>query len=314
MKIFDLHQDLMAHIRFKDVFGQTDQTDFKSIYDSDIDLVVATAFPLPPENDQLHQSVPDLITEELHLYQKYVDDNKTNQAWQIVQSAQDLTAKQTKLLLHLEGLNLFDGSHSAWQQLDRWLKLGVRSVGTHWNIANNLGGGTLEPSLSLTDLGAEVIMYLEENRIVFDMAHMGRQSFWDATKITKRPLYISHGNADAVCPNIRNYTDSQLKAIAETDGVIGVFFANTFVVGKGRQGKIEDMIAHIDYIKNLIGIKHIAVGSDLGGIVTGGITDLEHIADMPNLFTALRQHGYSETEIDAISHKNAHRVLKAHLE
>ena len=301
----------MMHTRFREVFGQSDQTSFDAIKNSNADLVVATAFPFPPNNDQLHESVPDLISEELRLYREYVAVHK---AWHIVCSADELREQKKKLLLHIEGLNVFNGSERSWQQLSEWIDLGVRSVGTHWNIENKLGGGTLRPELPLTYLGAEVLAYLEDHSCVLDMAHMGRHTFWDAVKVVRRPLYVSHGNADAICPDVRNYTDAQLKVIAETDGVIGVFFSSKFVVGKDKQGTIQDVIAHITYIKNLIGIRHIAIGSDFGGITSRGITNLAHVADMPNLFTALRQNGYSEEDVRAIASANALRVLCIHLE
>ncbi|MBX2866757.1 dipeptidase [Candidatus Kaiserbacteria bacterium] len=311
MKIFDLHQDLLMHVRFRDQFGQTDQTSFEAIEESDIDLVVATAFPTPPNDDHTHESVPALITEELEMYQEFI---KRNPTWQLVLNAADLEKEGQKILLHLEGLNVFDGSSSAWEQLDAWRNLGVRSISSHWIIQNDLGGGTLQPEEGLTELGKELITYLEKNNVVFDMAHMSRTSFWNAVKVIRRPIYISHGNADAVCNNVRNYTDEQLKVVAETDGVIGVFFPNTFVVGKEKKSTVLDVVMHINYIKNLIGIRHIALGSDFGGIITGCVEGLSHVRDYPNLITALSDAGYTDEEIEQITYRNAKRVLREHLE
>ena len=311
MKTFDLHQDLLTHLRFRNQLGQTHQTDWSDIEQSEIDLVVATAFPFPPDDNQLHPSAPALITEELELYQDFLAAN--SDTWQLVTSSSDLSSAKQKLILHIEGLNLFDGSASAWQQLNAWYEQGVRSIGTHWNIQNKLGGGTLQPDVPLTELGYEVISYLEENQMVFDLAHMGRTSFNDAAAVATRPLYVSHGNADALCPNVRNYTDEQLKQIAETDGVIGVFFAQTFVTGKERSANVDDVLAHISYIRDLIGVRHIAIGSDWGGIVTGGMTNLAQVKDLPNLYQALDQAGYTEEDIAAIAHRNAARVLTTHL-
>lgn len=310
MKLYDLHQDLMTHIRFREQLGQSHQTSFADIAVSPIDLVIVTAFPFPPDDDQLHPSAPDLITEELHLYRDFLD---TNEDWQLVTGTDDLASTKQKIILHLEGLNVFDGSPAAWQQLDQWRAMGVRSIGTHWNISNQLGGGTLDPDVRLTELGREVIRYLEQHNMIFDLAHMGRASFTDASKVTSRPLYVSHGNADTVCPHVRNYTDQQLQQIAETDGVIGVFLAQTFVTGKNTTAQVADVVRHIDYIRDLIGVRHIAVGSDLGGIVTGGVRGLESVLDITTLSQTLLASGYSEDEVEAICWQNADRVLKVHL-
>jgi membrane dipeptidase len=310
MKLFDLHQDLLTHLRFGKQFGQSTQTSFESIKASSIDLVVATAFPCPPTDDQYHDSVPSLITEELELYQEFL---KANPDWKLVETASDLLSDKQKIVLHLEGLNVFDGSVAAWKQLEQWRGLGVRSIGTHWNVNNKLGGGTLQPTVGITALGREVIHYLEQNNLVFDLAHMSRQGFMEAAAITTRPLYVSHGNVDALCSNARNYTDDQLRLIAETNGVIGVFFANTFVVGRGTVGTIDNVLDHISYIRDFIGIEHIAIGTDLGGIISGGIVGLEHVDQLGNLEDTLLAADYTEDEIEAILYKNALRVLRTHL-
>lgn len=310
MKMYDLHQDLMTHIRFRDRLQQSHQTSFADIETSAIDLVVATAFPFPENDDQGDSSVTQLITEELMLYRDWLAEHAT---WQLVLETSDLDSAAQKILLHIEGLNVFTGRDSDWEQLQRWIDLGVRSIGTHWNIENSLGGGTLQPDAPLTTLGGEVVSFLEEKHLIFDMAHMGRRSFFDAAALTTRPLYVSHGNADAVCANVRNYTDEQLRLIADRDGVLGVFFAQTFTTGKNQLAAVDNVMAHINYLRDLIGVRHIAIGSDWGGIVSGGVTGLEHVHDVTNLVSALRAAQYSEADIEAIMWRNADRVLRAHL-
>ena len=311
MKTIDLHQDLMTHIRFRDVFGQSEQTSFELIAGSDLDTVIVTAFPMPPGDDQHHHTVSVLITEELQMYHDFVESQKQ---WSIVKKGADLDVGGKKLLLHIEGLNVFDGTQKSWNDLEKWHELGVRSIGTHWNLENALGGGTLQPEIGLTTLGAEVVEYIERKNMALDMAHMGRKTFWDVANLTTRPLYVSHGNADAVCSNVRNYTDEQLYKIAESGGVVGVFFPNTFVTGKEVSGCVEDVIAHIVYIKNLIGVEHIAIGSDFGGIVTGTVEGLASVADVSSLWTSMQTCGFNESELEAVAYNNAYRILQAHLE
>ncbi len=309
MKIFDLHQDLMSHIRFRDKLKQSHQTDFDSLEDSNVDLVIATAFPLPQDDDQTNPVVHDLISEEINLY---ISELENRNDWRLVLSADDLKSEYKKLLLHIEGLNIFKGTSADWQQLEVWLQNGVRSIGTHWNISNALGGGTLQPEQPLTSLGEEVIHYLETQSVLFDMAHMGRRTFFDVVKIIKRPVYVSHGNADRICPHVRNYTDEQLECIAKTDGVLGLFFPNTFVKGVDTQGVIDDVVAHFVYVKKCIGTRHIAIGSDFGGIVSGCVTDLEHVSEITTLLHHLAIAGFTENEIEEIAYKNAARIIESH--
>jgi membrane dipeptidase len=312
MKIFDLHQDLMLHMLAREKYKQTEQTSWTMLESSPVDLVVATAFPDPESGNQQDPAVSALITADIDRYRDFLQKNKTN--WQLVQTAADIMSEKKKVLLHIEGLNTFVGTPTDWQQLVSWVDLGVRSMGMHWNIDNALGGGTNSPTQPLTPLGAEVLRWIESHNLVLDLAHAGRQTFFDIAKISQRPLYVSHGNADALCSSVRNYTDEQLRLVAATDGVIGVFFAQTFVTGRTVAGTIDNLIAHIDYLKALIGIRHIAFGSDFGGIVTGSLAHLSSVADFPLLVHALAQRGYTDHEIEAVCFRNAKRVLQAHLE
>lgn len=311
MKIIDLHQDLMTHIRFRDVLGQDKQTDFEMLKASPVEVVVATAFPFPKNDDQYDDSVHALIEEEIDMYNEYV---RTHDNWSLLRNGGDFNLQGNKLLLHIEGLNVFDGSSEHWECVRRWKHKGVRSIGTHWNLNNQLGGGTNSPEIGLTDLGREFIAFLEAEKLVFDLAHMSRKGFFEAAQLAQRPLYVSHGNADALCTSVRNYTDEQLRLIAQSGGVIGVFFPNTFVVGRETVGGVHDVVRHVRYIADLIGVEHVAIGSDFGGIVSGTVTGLSSVSDYPVLVEHLYKIGFTETEIEKILYTNACRVLKSHLQ
>jgi membrane dipeptidase len=309
MKIFDLHQDFMSHQRFQAEWNQSEQTSIAQLRAAGVSLVNVTAFPLPAKDNHCDPVVNQLITEELEMYQALAIQEDIR----LVKTAADLEDPRLKMLLHLEGLNAFTGTEVDWKQLAAWVATGVRSIGTHWNVDNQLGGGTLSPEAGLTELGAEVVTYIEQSNLLLDLAHMSRQTFMDTAALATRPLYVSHGNADALCNNIRNYTDQQLQMIGESGGVIGVFFANTFVVGSGKQGTINDVVAHITYIVDRIGINHVALGSDFGGIISGIVTDLVAVTDYQNLYEKLVTQGFSEQDIEKVSWRNAERIIKHQL-
>lgn len=311
MKIIDLHQDLMLHMQSREKYQQSEQTSWAMIESSLLDLVVATAFPDPVSGDQADPAAVSLINEDIARYQEFLIKNQTS--WQLVKSKDDLGSKKKKLILHIEGLNTFTGTSGDWQQLEDWYQVGIRSVGMHWNIDNALGGGTNSPALPITSLGLEVLSWIESKNIILDLAHAGRQTFFDIAKNTTRPLYVSHGNIDRLCPSVRNYTDEQLQLIAKSDGVIGVFFAKTFVTGKELLGGIDNLIDHIDYIKKLVGIRHVALGSDFGGIISGTLDGLASVDDLSNLLVQLKDRGYSDAEVESICFGNALRILLAHL-
>ncbi len=72
---------------------------------------------------------------------------------------------------------------------------------------------------------------------------------------------------------------------------------------------IETVCDHIDYIKNLIGIDHIALGSDFDGILETPI-GLEDISKMPLITKELLRRNYTENEIEKILGMNFLRLFE----
>jgi membrane dipeptidase len=69
------------------------------------------------------------------------------------------------------------------------------------------------------------------------------------------------------------------------------------------------VVDHIDYIVKLIGIDHVGIGSDFDGIQATP-TDLNTVADLPNLTVELLKRGYSEEDISKILGGNMLRVMQ----
>ena len=154
-----------------------------------------------------------------------------------------------------------------------------------------------------------MLEWLADRRMMIDFAHMNAPTFWDAVKKIQGPLIISHGNACVLCKNPRNYTDEQLKCVAEHNGVVGVFFAKTYVTGRTLPGSVKDAANHIDHLRKIMGIDHVALGTDFGGIISGTLENLEKVTQLPNLWEELTQRGYTEEMIEKIAWRNARRAL-----
>lgn len=69
---------------------------------------------------------------------------------------------------------------------------------------------------------------------------------------------------------------------------------------------IEDMVKHILYIKELVGIDYVGLGSDFDGIDQN--LELADASMMPQLAAALQEAGFSENEIEKVFYKNVLRV------
>jgi membrane dipeptidase len=244
---------------------------------------------------------------------------------QMVKTRDDLPEKPepgaVKFLLHFEGCMPLKGSI---ENLRNFYRLGLRSIQPVWNFRNELGDGVWENRTGggLTNFGVQVIKEANRLGMVIDLSHMNREGFFQTLDVATAPLLVSHANACGMLKNPRNLDDEQLKAIAKQGGLVGIL-ALPERVGEGEVG-VEDMLKHMDYIINLIGIDHMALGMDF--VKYDGprtlkdrhhplhkdplIKGFEEIEDLPNLIAGLQKHGYKDDDIRKILGGNYLRVLK----
>ena len=70
---------------------------------------------------------------------------------------------------------------------------------------------------------------------------------------------------------------------------------------------VADCVDHIDYVKNLVGIDYVGIGSDFDG--GGGLADCEDVSQMPNITAEMLKRGYTEEEINKVWGGNFFRVF-----
>ena len=122
----------------------------------------------------------------------------------------------------------------------------------------------------------------------------------------------THSNAHALCAASRNLTDDQLTAIRDSAGVVGVNFAVTFLREDGMQvpdSPLTEIVRHVAYLAELIGVDHVALGSDFDGAVVP--EELGGAAGLPKLAAALGEAGFDDDAVAKITHGNWLRVLDA---
>jgi membrane dipeptidase len=152
-------------------------------------------------------------------------------------------------------------------QLDRlatFQGLGVRIVQPCYNRRNLMGDGCLEPANGgLSTLGRQLIEELNELRILVDLSHAGGRTQSEGIAASKMPMAITHTGCRALVDVPRNTHDSELKALAERGGVVGIYFM-PFLRASG-QPHAEDLIRHLEHAVNVCGEDHVGLGTD-GGI------------------------------------------------
>lgn len=206
--------------------------------------------------------------------------------------------------------------HNALELLHQYKDLGIKVLGFTWNYSNALGEGAdrvygdpeRTPSEGgLTELGETVAKEMNRLGMAIDVSHMSRNTFFDVINVSEAPVIATHSGVNALRDHQRNLTDEQLVALAENGGVIGIVFYPHFIKDDS-QAYIEDVVDHIDYAVNLVGIDHVGIGSDFDGASMP--EDLKNSSELYKLTEELVERGYSKDDIEKILGKNTLRVLK----
>ena len=186
----------------------------------------------------------------------------------LVRTAADiLKAKREKKFGWLWGTQ---DSSMVSPDLDRLAQLrkdGVMTVQLTYNNGNLAGDGSLEPrDGGLTKLGKATIERIEKEKLLLDLSHGGARTMAEAAAFAKRPLVISHTGARALTDHPRNTRDETIKAVADKDGVVGVYFMPFLTLDSHPKG--ADLIAHVEHIANVAGEDHVGIGTDNGVLPT----------------------------------------------
>jgi len=302
MKYVDLHQDLFWYSQNPDYIKGDTQTSWEQIKDKSLISFNSLNDWFSPEDFSLIEKNLDSLPDGF----EYVKDK-----------AMLLDNKPGRIIAHIEGLTGFEDVDEHWKTLERWKEKGLRSVAPVWNNTNSFGGGTKDHNKNsgLTTLGEKFVTWCLNNNLIVDLAHANEKTFYDMSDIVLgegKPLFVSHGNSLHVYSDKdrRNYDDEQIKLIAKSGGVVGVFFANSFISDK-EEVSLEDLYLHIEHIVNIGGIDCIAIGSDFGGISHGSPQGLSSVADMDNLIDFLLSKGWSISDVEKMFYQDAMRVIES---
>jgi len=196
-------------------------------------------------------------------------------------------------------------------------EMGLRIVGLSWKQTRYAGGtGATGP---LTPAGRELLREMDRLDITLDVSHLAEEAFWQALSLFRGRVVASHANCRALVPGDRQLNDDMIRAIADRDGVVGLVLYNRFIKSgwsatDGKQAvSFRDLLRHVDHLAQLVGTRHIALGTDLdGGLGREDVPrEIDTVIDVPRFADTLADGGYRESEIDGIMYGNWRRVLCA---
>ncbi|MFJ9498287.1 dipeptidase [Brevibacillus centrosporus] len=147
--------------------------------------------------------------------------------------------------------------------LEQMYHFGLRVVQLTYNNHNYVGAGCMEENnAGISTFGKKFVAKLNELGIVVDTGHCGKQTTLDACKYSTKPVIASHTAAEQVYFHSRAKSDEEIRAIAETNGVVGIFAMPWFIAENPEDTTIEHFLDHIDYVVNLAGVDHVGIGTD----------------------------------------------------
>ncbi len=204
-------------------------------------------------------------------------------------------------MLSIEGLQNLEGDLG---NLDRLHAAGFRMAGLTHFFDNDLAGSMhgIEKG-GLTAKGREAIRRMEAIGMIVDIAHCSHACVADILTMAQRPIVSSHGGVQATCQVNRNLSDEEIRGVARTGGVIGVGYWDAAVCGTSPR----DAARAMKHVRDLVGIQHVALGSDYDGATTVRFDT----SQLVQVTQALLDEGFTPDEIHAAMGGNALRVLRA---
>ena len=225
--------------------------------------------------------------------------------------------------------------------VDTFYALGQRLSQLTYNYQNRIGSGFLEQrDGGLTVFGGQVVERMNKVGMAVDVSHCADRTTLDVLDGATKPVVFSHASCRTLVPGaMRCKTDEMITKMAKSGGVMGIPFLR-MMVHLDEPTTVEHALDHFDHVKKLVGVEHLAVGSDMDVVgnpnpVNGPgagnpatpnferyklhtnakgellltIAGLDHPRRMFDLTEGLIRRGYSDAEITGILGGNARRVL-----
>ncbi|MEQ8665597.1 MAG: membrane dipeptidase [Rhodospirillales bacterium] len=141
--------------------------------------------------------------------------------------------------------------------------LGARFMQLSYNNQSLLATGCYEAEdPGLTRMGKGVVREMNRVGLVVDMSHSAERSTLDAIETSTRPIAITHANPTFWHAALRNKTDTVLKALGQSGGMIGLSLYPHHLKD-GSHCTLESFCEMAAKLADLIGPEHIGIGSDL---------------------------------------------------
>ncbi len=312
--IFDGHSDIFSDVRYKREAGETQvlknhhlERLRKGGIGGGCFVIWADTFNGFEPKDEMDAIVKALQAEMAETEDFVLVHNRAE-----VEAAQK--AGKFAILLGIEGLA---GIGEDLSKIDALYEIGARHAMLTWNEENALATGVKgNPDRGVTELGRKAIKIIQDKKMILDVSHLNEKSFWDVIDASNGPILASHSNAKALAGAARNLTDDQLKAIRDTNGLVGLNGFNDFISDIKEEQDVDHLVNHASYIADKIGVEHLGFGFDFFEFLNTDfmksysdqedslLRGMEDCSKVPVLIEKMRKAGFTEKDLEMIGGGN----------
>ena len=236
--VIDTHNDFISTgIEKKVSFDQ----DLKGITHSDLKRmkeggVDAQIFSIFCDENYGNGTAYAFANREIDSLYAYVARNPSNMMIVKTPTELNMAVKEKKLgsMMGVEGGHMIE---DRIDYLEALYKRGARYMTLTWNnstawassAADERAKNDLGHPYGLNSFGEQVVRKMNELGMIVDISHVGEKTFYDAIRVTTKPVIASHSCTYTLCPVPRNMTDDQIRALGKNNGVINLNFYSGFV-------------------------------------------------------------------------------------
>jgi membrane dipeptidase len=273
---------------------------------------------------------------------------KFHETFEMAYTSEDIwKAFKAGKIASLIGMEGGHSINSSLETLREFYQMGVRYMTlTHSQNVPWADSATDTPKYNgLNAFGRQVIKEMNQLGMMIDLSHVSPETMRDAITVSKAPVIFSHSSAYELCKHPRNVPDNILELVKTNRGVVMVTWVPEYVSqplldyrtqknsklkelnalglkkdsinqtmesweqkNPAPKATLQDVVNHIDYIKQKIGVDFVGIGSDFDG--GGTVQGLEDVSKFPDLIVELLKREYRDDEIKKIMGLNLLRVMK----
>lgn len=262
-------------------------------------------------SDEARSAAKRYAVEKMNVIRNYIVERRDEAA--IAYGPEDLVKykKEGKLCFVMGLENGFPIGRSL-DDLRMFYNMGARIITLCHNYNNDICDASVNEEVTwhgLSPFGEQVVREMNRLGMIIDISHASTETLFDCLALSKAPIIASHSCVFNIKGHRRNLKDEEIRAIAAKGGVIQVTSGRWALSTLPReQVNISVFCDHVEYIRNLVGVDYVGVGTDFDG--GGGMAQLEDASKMKYITVELMRRGWTDEELEKFWGGNLMRVWR----